>query len=518
MLALCAFAYLYAFPYQATLNNPNENVRFYMTAALVEDGTYAIDGMRARWGWVNDAAVHGGHTYSVKAPGTSLLGLPGYVTYLYGSRAFGHAYDRTEALWVCRLTASILPSLLFAYVYLGFLLRRGYPAAVTFASFAAVMLGSLLYGYGMLFVSHTLSAVVAFTAFAWLYEVERNERRGSPLTAAWYGLLAAATTWLEYPGLVATLVLTGYALYVLRSWRLRAAWLAGGVVPALSLMHFQWRAFDNPLTPGHLFVESAAFRAAHEQGVYGAVGPSWEALHGLLFDLGAGLFPLTPLLWLALPGLWLLCRRRETRAAGITCGVLWLLTTLAIASMNNWRGGWTIGPRYLAVCVPFLGLAALHGLAQLPPLWAAGLGLGTMLAACAASGIPSVYYPHLPPEFTRPLPQLFQVLIAHDYAPLNAGQWLGVWGSASMLPLLACVLGLSAAVLQTAGRQRGLVAGIALATAALCLTPLWLRPDAEPGVRQAVAFVTGRFHPPGHDKAARLLMQLKAAGKSASPE
>ena len=35
-LALCAFAYLYVFPYQAQLNNPNENVRFYMTAAIVE--------------------------------------------------------------------------------------------------------------------------------------------------------------------------------------------------------------------------------------------------------------------------------------------------------------------------------------------------------------------------------------------------------------------------------------------------------------------------------------------------
>src|SRR5687767_7718645 len=80
-VALCACAYLYVFPYQWRLNNPNENVRFYMTAALVEEGRYEIDGMRKRWGWVNDAAIHGGHVYSVKAPGASLLAVPGYALY-----------------------------------------------------------------------------------------------------------------------------------------------------------------------------------------------------------------------------------------------------------------------------------------------------------------------------------------------------------------------------------------------------------------------------------------------------
>ena len=53
---LVAFVLLYVFPCFPTLNNPNENVRFYMTASLVEDGTYAIDAVRALWGRVNDGA------------------------------------------------------------------------------------------------------------------------------------------------------------------------------------------------------------------------------------------------------------------------------------------------------------------------------------------------------------------------------------------------------------------------------------------------------------------------------
>jgi hypothetical protein len=524
---LCALAYVYVFPYQLTLNNPNENVRFYMTAALVESHSYAIDQQRERWGWVNDAAVHGGHVYSVKAPGTSFLGVPGYALYLGVNQLLGRELDRTSALWVCRVTATIVPTLLGAWWFMVFLRRRNYALSLRLCTTVAVWLGSLLYGYGMLFVSHTLSAVVAFAAFVFVHEVERGERTATPLAAAWFGLLAAATTWLEYPGLVASCVLLGYALFALRSWQLRLAWLCGSLPLALLMMHFQYRAFGSPFTPGHLFVESAAFRAAHEQGLYGAVGVSPAALYGLLLDPGAGLFPLTPLLWFALPGLWLQLRDRNLRATAITCGALSVLSCLAISAMNNWRGGWTIGPRYLAVCVPFLAFPALHTLDRLgqrAPLWAAGLGLGTAASSLVASGIPSAYYPHLPPELTRPLPQLFSVLIAHDFAPPNLGNWLGIWGTASLVPLYACALaalGLCAlaAVSGRSSKLRALaaVSAIALLSAGLCLIPLYVRPRVEPGVSKAVSFVTNRFQPSGHDRAARLRAQLTAAGPNADP-
>jgi hypothetical protein len=517
IFGLCAFAYVYVFPYQSGLNNPNENVRFYMTAALVDSHSYAIDAQRERWGWVNDAAVHGGHHYSVKAPGTSFLGVPGYALY----SALAPDFQRTHALWVCRFSATILPTLWGVWAFIGFVRRRGFALSHRLSATVAVWLGSLLYGYGMLFVSHTLSAVVAFAAFAYLFEVERGERAATPLSAAWFGLLAAGTTFFEYPGLVASAVLLGYAAFVLRSWKLRLAWLAGGLLPALVMMHFQYRAFGSPFTPGHLFVENASFRAAHEQGLYGAVGVSPAALYGLLLDPGAGLFLLTPLLWLGVPGLWLQLRDKATRAAAISCSALFVLTRLAISAMNNWRGGWTIGPRYLAVCVPFLAFPALTALEQLArrlPLTAAGLGLGTATASLVASGIASAYYPHLPPELNRPLPQLLRVLIGHGFAPANAGNWLGVWGTASLTPLLVCaVLALGVCGFAAVSGRRALldVSGIALLVALLCLVPVWFGPRREPAVSKAVAFVTGRFTPSGHDKAARLRQLLTGAGAAA---
>ncbi|MFI5307663.1 MAG: hypothetical protein ACHQ53_09945 [Polyangiales bacterium] len=517
-LAICAVAYLYVFPYQEQINNPNENVRFYMTAALVEEGRYEIDTMRERFGWVNDAATHAGHVYSVKAPGTSLLAVPGYALYLGLTHALGRAFDRTEALWACRLCATILPTLLWLFWLHRWLCRRGHHPVLRDAMFFSMALGSLLYGYGMLLVSHTLSAATAFSAFMLLYDARERAEPCSAARAAASGLLVAATTLFEYPALPASLVLTGYAFVVLRArggWPKLAAYAAGGAVPALVMMHFQWRAFGSPFTPGHLMVENAAFREAHQQGLYGAVGPSAEALYGLLVDLGAGLFPLTPLLALCPIGFFVLFRDRGRRPEAACATLVFGLTVLAIASMNNWRGGWTIGPRYLALCVPFVGYAALLGLERLaeraePQVLA--LALGATLTAMLASGIPSAYYPHLPPELTRPLPQLFALLIAHDYAPHNAGAWLLVYGSASMLPLLVvAIAALLLCVRAILGwRSRALLLGAAMIVSAVMSVPLWNRPADEPGVPEALAFVTRHFSPAGHDRAAKLVAELRA--------
>jgi hypothetical protein len=515
-LAICALGYLYVFPYQSRLNNPNENVRLYMTAAIVEEGRYEIDGMRERWGWVNDAAKYGGHLYSVKAPGTSLLGVPAYAAYLGACELIGAEPDRTVALWLCRLTATILPTLLWLYFFHAWLTRQAFAAPTRDAAFFSVALGSLLYGYGMLFVSHTLSAVAAFWAFMLLHDL-RTERGAAPRHAAFAaGLLAAATTFFEYPGLIASVVLTAYAAYVL--WprggpRALAAYAAGGAIPTLLVMHFQWRAFGSPFTPGHLFVESAAFREAHHQGFYGAVGPSGAALQGLLIDLGAGLFPLTPLLIFALPGLLDLLRTPARRAEALCALALVVLTVLGIASMNNWRGGWTIGPRYLAVTVPFLAWMALHGfewLAERSEGQAIAAAVGTTGVGLIASGIPSAYYPHLPPEITRPLPELMSVLIAHDFAPRNAGNLVGAYGTASMAPMLFVATTALAFCLRSieAPRRRLALGGAALFVMLALAAPLLKRPEGN-DASGAVAFITRRWTPAGHDEASMLAAQLR---------
>src|SRR5262245_20801435 len=73
---LIVLAYLVVFPYTPAINNPNENVRIYMTRALVEHHELAINKIEAEWGYVNDKAKNGPRVFSGKAPGASLLGVP----------------------------------------------------------------------------------------------------------------------------------------------------------------------------------------------------------------------------------------------------------------------------------------------------------------------------------------------------------------------------------------------------------------------------------------------------------
>lgn len=513
---MCGFAYLYVFPYQSRINNPNENVRLYMTAAIVEEGRYAIDGMRKRWGWVNDAAVFGGHVYSVKAPGTSLLGVPAYAAYLQATHLLGRPFDRTEGLWLCRVFASILPTLVWLFFFHRWLARRSESPALCDAVFVSVALGSLLYGYALMFASHTTSAAAAFGAFMLLYDA-REARACSARRAFGAGLLVASVTLFEYPGLVASVVLTVYAAFALRRPTRLVAFAAGGLGPTLAVMHFQWRAFGNPFMPGHLFVESAALRAAHHEGLYGAVGPSAAALHGLTLHPGAGLFPLTPILAFAAIGFVLLWGTRARRADAACALALVVLTLLAIASMNNWRGGWTIGPRYLAVVVPFLGWGALVGLeaiARRSEGHALALATGCTAAALVASGLPSAYFPHFPPEVARPLPDVVWLLVGHGYAPPNAGAFAGVYGTPSMLPLFAALLAaLATCLAATAGwRARAVRAAGAAALTAVLLAPLHVRTGDPARIAQARAFITEHWTPAGHDAAARLVADLRARG------
>jgi len=520
VLGVCACAYLYAFPYQPEINNPNENVRFYMTAAIVEEHSYIIDTLRARWGWVNDAAVKDGHAYSVKAPGASELGVPGYWLYAQVQRARGLPIDRVVALWICRVTGSVLPALLFLFFLHRWLLRRvASEPVLADATVLAIGLGSLLYGYGMMFVSHTQSAAAAFGAFA-LLEQARTTRSVSSGRAFLAGLLAAGVTWLEYPAVFASVVLCVYALFCLRPWQRLLPFALGALIPTLLVMHFQWKAFGNPLTPGHLFVENPAFRAEHQHGFFGADGFHAEAF-ALFFDRGFGLFALTPLLVFAALGLPRLLGRRSARPDAIASLMLVLLSFGAILTMRIWRGGWTIGPRYLALTVPFVAWWAMEGLAWIAArsrTTALALAIGCCAAALIASGIPSVYYPHLPEDLTRPLPQLFAVLIAHDYAPSNALGWLDVFGSPSMLPL--AVLAASAIVwllwqsMHPPGtplaRRFALLIG-AIVIAVIAVLPAVLPPEETLPVRQARAFITEHWQPEGHDRAAQLEQRLAEA-------
>ena len=91
------------------------------------------------------------------------------------------------------------------------------------------------------------------------------------------------------------------------------------------------------------------------------------------------------------------------------------LLLVAISCMNNWRGGWTVGPRYLTPILPFLAWRALQGLRRLPARPARIFALGALAVGLLLSGLPSAWYPHVPPKIPFPLTgQLWPMLKAGE--------------------------------------------------------------------------------------------------------
>ncbi len=301
MILLLAAAYLYPVPYFPKVHNPNENVRIYMSAAIIEDGTYAIDGIRKRWGWVNDAAELDGKHYSVKAPATSFLALPAYAAYYHANAgkqdARGRPWepDRITTTWLMRLAGSIAPMLLFFWFLLPWLGRRTPSPVLRDAIWCSLAVGSCLYAYTLIFVSHAVGAAAGFGALMLLSRAapQHGERK---LGAAGFfvaGLLAASVTAFEYPGFPISLVLSIYGVARSRSWGRFVAFCSGALIPVAGVLHFHWKALGNPLTPGHLHMESKAFRAVHHKGFFGADQFYPEAAERLLIDPGFGLLPLS---------------------------------------------------------------------------------------------------------------------------------------------------------------------------------------------------------------------------------
>ncbi|HEU4734228.1 MAG TPA: hypothetical protein VFT22_40330, partial [Kofleriaceae bacterium] len=148
-LAAIAIVYLYAFPYFPKIHSANELPRAYLVRAIVEDHTFAIDRGVATWGATADVSPSGGHLYSNKAPGSSLLAVPAYAAV----RAVAGAPSLAVTIWICRVVAGIAPMLAFLALLWRFLARFAPDPGVRRLVVLGYALGSLAMTYSILFYS-----------------------------------------------------------------------------------------------------------------------------------------------------------------------------------------------------------------------------------------------------------------------------------------------------------------------------------------------------------------------------
>lgn len=413
--ALVAWLYLATSPYHAGLNNPNEMVRFYMSAAWVEHGSFDIDPEIRRWGGVDDKAIRDGKLYSSKAPLQSLIGVPAYAVSGPLLRALGVTPTKRTQLVVLRILGSALFGIPFAWALLFWARRRapelGASKAAGTGVGLALALGTMLYPYALTFTGHLLAAIACGGTILSAVALARAERPRSFVAAALCtGFSAAAAPFAEYPAALAAGPVIVSALFIPPRWGQRALLiplflLGGAPMFALGLWSHQ-QLWGSPLKTGYAFLENAHYADVVQPGFFGVTAPKLEALGGAMFSPETGLFFFSSVLLLGLVTLFRLVLRQDVRihrwprALLIGCALAFLFELAFISAYKGWRGGWTLGPRYIIPVAPLLGLLVIEALAS-PRLRPFVGALGAL--SILTTGFAAALYPHLSEVYTNPL-------------------------------------------------------------------------------------------------------------------
>ncbi len=467
-LIAIACAYLYIFPYFPKLNSANELPRVYLVKAMVHDQTFAIDHGVARWGTTLDVSESGGHSYSNKAPGSSMLAIPVYAAISF---VFGEPSLETS-VWICRVVTGVIPTLLFLMLLYNFLARFAPDPAVRRLVVIAYALGSMAMTYSVLYFSHQLSAICVATS--WILTVDVVDGRRGLRAMALAGVLAGLAPLVDYQAVFAVVPVAVYVVVRLRGDLLRLARIAacataGAAVPLAILLLYHQACFGSPWRTG--YDASTTFAVYHQHGFLGLTGIHWEAFRGSLFSFDDGLVTLSPWLLLAIYGGVEMIRRPHqpgNRGIALTCVAVAIIYILFISSLNFWRGGGAVGPRYITALLPFLlPLVAAHVQVLLRRPLMLGAIAGSIFVGVVIYTASSATFPYWPESLKNPLRDVTFQLLVDDLVVPNLGDVVGLHGVLGLLPYLALVSGLTGwAVLRVAGR-RGLAISVATALAML---------------------------------------------------
>jgi len=441
----------------------NQNSRFDLVRAIVEQGTLRIDGYHEN---TSDKAFANGHYYSDKAPGLALLAVPVAVATRPLLRGVGVnpasprglvdlAYDIT-VFAVALPMAAACACLFWTSLQLG--------SSVGASTFTALALGlaTPMWAYSTLFWGHALAGACLVFAFACALKLRDGvSSTGDVVWGLVLGLTAGWATVTEYPSAPAAAMVAGLALAMVwkdgapRRWRVVLGIGAGALPCVIALMAYQHAAFGSVLHPSYAYYPQGAF-AWMTHGYLGLTYPRIDVALKLLFGCRRGLLFSGPVVLAAPSGLRFLWKQPATHAAAVTAAAIATYYFLFHAAFSSWPGGWSYGPRYMSPGLPLLclGFAPLWDRAR--PVWrivvgtlaAAGVGLTLMAVSVAAQP---------PDEFHCPLRQFYwpsfwagrfslnmgTVLIPTEqgtnqvHGAFNLGELVGLHGLAGLLPLLA---------------------------------------------------------------------------------
>lgn len=436
----------------------NVNSRLALTVALVERGTVRVDDLVAPGAAyeTNDVAEFGGHAYSDKIIGTSLLGVPALAAVRAAEAVRGEPFPVGARRHAVTALSVGLAAAAAAYLLFRLLLLWGAPAGMGVGGAALVTgcgwLGTMLMPYSTLFMSYV--PAVAFLLGA-LLVFEARPSPAAPSAARWFviGLLLGCAVLCEYTAAMAA----GLAWLYMVSAAPRDAWRAwpavlGGLVALAPFLAYTWSIFGRFAIP-YQYERMDLFREQMAKGFMG-LGRPRAAVAALVTVLPyRGIFVHSPLLALGAVGALagLLRGRGVARRAAALCAAMAVAYVLFNSAYYMWWGGWSFSARHMAPAIPFLILPVALVWRHRPvrmllvPLAAVGVFIHVVVVAVDPQ----------PPDLNRftTLAMLLEPSLANDYAWLffrhilpqfrlgdlggNLGLVAGLDGAVSLVPLFA---------------------------------------------------------------------------------
>lgn len=357
--------------YFATLSgitSSNGGSHYALLRTIVDNQTFALENFDD-YAEGNDIAIVNDELYSDRPPGNAVTAVPFYL--LAGSLPdpitplpSRHDADNPRLMWLLLLPVLAgTGTALLVYT----LLRRcrvSLPAAFLATVFFA--LGTVHWKYSTVFFSHALSSLLVLgsvTLALWLGK--RPSRHWG-----WFALLGFLLGWsvvVEYSNGLLVIVVALFVLLARRKdpmtqlLRQMGALVLAGLVAAAFLAYYNNTNFGSPFTLSYAFATNYPWAAEFGSTFSYPLGAGlrallwWGEADGWCGGVctNQGIFLLSPVLLLALPGLWRY-GRGYPREFALTMS-LFLIYTLLFAQHRTLHG-FTHDSRYL---LPYLGLLAL---------------------------------------------------------------------------------------------------------------------------------------------------------------
>ena len=337
-----------------TSGNPSS--RMATIECLVDYNDWSLNESVFRYETVDKVRI-GDRYYSSKPPVYPAMGAFFYGVFTSATSA-SFRDDPDLVLFFLRLVLQVCPFVLGLFIAGRFSKRHVRSEWAWFWGFAAFGLGTFVFGYSGTVNNHTLAALLVLVGLVFAVEVRSRQQPGY----AWFGV-GLATAMAVTLDLGATPFAVGLAVYLFATQRRRGLvlFIVGAAIPTVIHFHLTYRltgsfqpfyAFRSIyLYPGSYWLDPGEFDALEESFRFYAFHTTFGH-HGL--------FAMTPLFLLAIPGMPMLIRSPRTRALG------WLIAIVACATIGIYLyrgpfnyGGMAMGMRWFIVIAPLLWFSAI---------------------------------------------------------------------------------------------------------------------------------------------------------------